>query len=136
MPGSEKCRVCQDVDLENLILTPSLVKDISQTHLKMVWHNALMDLQEARRIVFVGYSFPLADFEFRCILLKAITGHEDIVVRVVLYPPDDLCRTDQDKLKRDEVKERYANFFGQRDVDFKFMDAKDFMAEPSLAWEW
>ncbi|HEY2915235.1 MAG TPA: hypothetical protein VGK21_17855 [Candidatus Angelobacter sp.] len=136
MPETEECRFCKGVALENLIITPSLVKDIGQTHLKMVWHNALMDLQEAKRLVFVGYSFPQADFEFRYILLKAITSHDDLRIRVVLYPPDILCVTEQQKWQRDEVENRYTNFFGQRDIDFKFLDAQNFMLDPSLIWDW
>ncbi len=132
----KKCKFCQDIELENLIITPTLVKDLTQTHLKMVWHNALMDLQEAERIVFVGYSFPLADFEFRYILLKAITGRRDVLIRVLLYPPDTLCKSPEQKWVRKQVEERYINFFGYRDIDFKYMDVADFMKSSSIIWNW
>jgi hypothetical protein len=49
-------------------------KNLNNTHLKMVWQNAMIDLREANRIVFLGYSFPLADFEFRYLLLKSAFG--------------------------------------------------------------
>lgn len=132
---SRKCRFCKAVDLENLIVTPTLVKEISHTQLKNVWHNALIDLQETERIVFVGYSFPLADFEFRYVLLKAVTGNPDVKIRVVLYPPDHLCN-DERMWERNLTQERYGNFFGNRDIDFKYMDANDFMADPNLIWHW
>ena len=135
-PEFQKCRFCVDVKLENLIVTPTLVKDVGQTHLKMVWHNALIDLQESERIVFLGYSLPLADFEFRYVLLKAITGRDDIQVRVVLYPPDDGRQTPERLWQRKAEEERYTNFFGNRDIDFRYMDAVEFMAAPDSIWNW
>jgi hypothetical protein len=131
----QKCRFCKTVDLENLIITPTLVKEISHTQLKNIWHNALIDLQEAGRIVFVGYSFPLADFEFRYVLLKAITGNPSVSIRAVLYPPDNSCN-DEKRWERNLTEERYSNFFGYRDIDFKYLDANDFMADTSLIWNW
>jgi len=95
-----------------------------------------MDLQEAARIVFVGYSLPLADFEFRYTLLKAITGRHDVQIRVVLYPPDSPGISPKQRWKRDAEEQRFVNFVGQRDIDFKYMDAVDFMSDPALIWTW
>jgi hypothetical protein len=135
-PETENCRFCEEVELENIIITPTLVKDISQTHLKSVWHNALTDLQESGRIVFVGYSFPMADFEFRYILLKALAGRGDVSIRVVLYPPDELCKSDEERWERKRIEYRYTHFFGQRDVEFRYLDVRDFISNPQLIWEW
>ena len=95
-----------------------------------------MDLQEAERIVFLGYSLPMADFEFRYTLLRAITTNNDVAIRVVLYPPDGLIKSDKDQWIRDQTEERFQNFFGQRDMDFKYMDVIDFMADDDLIWSW
>ncbi|MGI5900613.1 MAG: hypothetical protein ACOX8S_11965 [Christensenellales bacterium] len=54
------------------MLIPLLLKGFKQLAHKNIWHNALMDLTEAAKIVFVGYSFPDADFEMRCLLKKAL----------------------------------------------------------------
>lgn len=135
-PHQYKCRHCSGVDLENLIITPTLVKELGQTHLKMVWHNIQMDLQEAERIVFLGYSLPMADFEFRYTLLRAITTNNDVAIRVILYPPDVLIKSDKEQWNRNQTEERFENFFGQRDVEFKYMDVLEFMDDDNLVWEW
>lgn len=135
-PYVKLCRYCTETLLESLIITPTLVKNINQTHLNMVWHNALLKLQQAKRIVFVGYSFPLADFEFRYMLLKAIIGNHNVIVRVLLYPPDDLIESEAQRIERSKVEARYRNFFGSRDIDFKYMSAEGFMTDPLMIWHW
>jgi NAD-dependent SIR2 family protein deacetylase len=132
----KKCSFCKDIALENLIITPTLVKDLNNTHLKMIWQNAFTILQESQRIVFIGYSFPTADFEFRYILLKSIIGRKDLSVRVVLYPPDDKGLNQEQKWKRNLEQERYEDFFGSGDIKFTYLDAKDFMNDPYLIWNW
>ncbi len=137
LPSSYKCRFCNDESLESLIITPTLLKDIGHTHLKMVWHNALMDLQEARRIVFVGYSFPLADFEFRYCLLKAMSVRSDVKIRVVLYPPSGTDVSPERLWKRNAEEQRFIKFFGiTADIQVDYMDAVTFMADPGLIWDW
>ena len=135
-PLQSKCSFCHgDVELENVIITPTLIKNLAQHQIKHIWHNAFLDLQDSSRIVFVGYSFPMADFEFRYTLLKAITGNSLLKIRVILYPPDP-C-TGEKLWARNEIEERYSRFFGNlRDVDFKYMDSSDFMLDPQLIWDW
>jgi hypothetical protein len=134
-PLNAKCRFCQGAELENVIVTPTLLKDLAQNQIKNIWHNAFLDLQACERIVFVGYSLPMADFEFRYTLLKAIIGNSLVKVRVVLFPPDPCAG---EKLwARNEIKDRYSRFFGlARDLDFKYMDSSDFMLDPDLIWNW
>jgi NAD-dependent SIR2 family protein deacetylase len=48
-----KCSCCPEVPLKRLMITPTFIKDLNNTHLKMIWHNALMDIQESERLVFV-----------------------------------------------------------------------------------
>ncbi len=129
------CRFCGGVELENVVITPTLMKDLAQNQLRNIWHNAFLDLQDCGRIVFVGYSFPMADFEFRYILLKSILGKQFLKIRVVLFPPDP-C--DGETLwRREEVQQRYSQFFGSnRDIDFKFLDSAQFMRDPNLLWDW
>ena len=143
-----KCTECEKTRLKRLIITPTLMKNLNNTHLKMIWHNTLIDLQEAKRIVFIGYSFPLADFEFRYILTKSIAGSKNVrekKIRVLLFPPDDykdknksFAKKNWNKLiwKRDSEKERYKNFFGKLNLKFKYMDALDFMKNPKFIWDW
>ena len=139
------CKECTGTKLRRLIITPTFMKDLNNTHLRMIWHNALMDLQQAKRIVFVGYSFPLADFEFRYILTKAIAGSKtslkDKKIRVILFPPDSQINTKTNvgkrlKWERDTQEKRYSDFFSQLSYEYKCMDALEFMQDPILIWDW
>lgn len=96
----------QKLLLEPLIITPTLLKELSNLHIKSIWQNAFIELQEARDIYFIGYSLPFADFEFKYILKKAI--HKDANINVVLSYKD----------KRD-TKRRYKEFLGN-DINFNF----------------
>jgi len=139
------CKECSRTKLKRLIITPTFMKDLNNTHLRMTWHNALMDLQQARRIIFVGYSLPLADFEFRYILTKAIAGSnmpmKNKKIRAILYPPDNLINLKtnigkRSKWERDSLEKRYSDFFSHLSYDYRCMDALDFMQDSDLIWEW
>jgi hypothetical protein len=136
MPLTRSCPDCEGTLLESVIITPTLVKDLRLTQLQSVWHRALLTLQRARRIVFVGYSLPLADFELRYLLLRSIIGHPRTSIRVVLYPPDALLRDERQRLQRDEIEHRYRTFFGARDLELAFLDAAAFMRDPVAIWDW
>ena len=60
---------------------------------------------EARRLVFVGYSLPQADFEFRQLISRMV--HKDATIDVYLW--------DQASTFLDE-KKRYEDFFSNHDV--------------------
>ena len=96
----KSCPECHRDALHSLIVTPTLIKDLNNTHLKMVWHNALLDLMEAEKVVFAGYSFPIADFELRYLLKRGISPTAKI--EVVLKENDE------------EIFGRYQQFFGRQ----------------------
>jgi len=96
------CPHCNLHTLKPIIITPTLLKDLNNTHLKMVWHNALLDLMEAKKVVFVGYSFPLADFELKYLLKKGISKNAEIEIV--------LSNSLDDKI----AYLRYKNFFGNQ----------------------
>ena len=77
---------------------------------------------EAHRLVFIGYSLPQADFEFRQLLSRMI--HRDAVVEVVLYegPSDD------DRRSYQAEEERYRRFFGDRQIIFHSRGVIDFVS--------
>lgn len=47
-------------------------KDLSNFQIKLVWQNAGVELMEAARLVFIGYSLPHADFEFRQLMSRMV----------------------------------------------------------------
>lgn len=72
--------------------------------MQLIWQNAGIELSEATKIVFLGYSLPYADFEIRQLLSRFV--RKNAKIEVVLYP---YCDTSEEEL-------RYKTFFGARDV--------------------
>jgi hypothetical protein len=103
------CMGCQiENSFKSALISPTLLKDLNNVHLKLIWHNTGIELMEAKKIIFVGYSFPLADYDFRYLLKKSIRTNADI--EIVLL--DD----EESKL----AFERYKLFFGSRiKVEYK-----------------
>lgn len=129
-----RCRYCTNSKLERLIITPTLLKDLNNTHMKMIWHNMMIDLQEAKRIVFIGYSFPMADYEFRYTILRAVRSTAKI--RVLLHPSDLKISRPEEKWIRDQTEERYRSLFCGYDIDFKYGDALEFSNNENNLWVW
>lgn len=83
VPGGDKerfyCPECKRISadkeraplLREVLVTPTMTKRLDMVHLKMIWYNALVELAEAERVVFVGYTAPPADFELRYLIAKA-----------------------------------------------------------------
>lgn len=97
------CPYCSNenskITLETMIITPTMLKELNNLHLKYIWQNAFIEFQEAKRIVFIGYSFPIADYELRYLFKRAIQNDAKIIVVL--------------KNSRKEVADRYKNFFGE-----------------------
>lgn len=107
-----KCRFCTvnentKYDLQPLIITPTLLKQLNNLHIKSTWSNAFIELQEADEIIFIGYSLPKADFELMYLLKKSLYYYDKI--KVVLAPCD----------KNSSTHKRYKNLFGDK-VEFFF----------------
>ena len=85
------------------LLMPTYIKDLGNVQIKLVWQNAGIELSEATRLVFAGYSFPIADFEFRELLARTVPHSTEIHV---------VTRHDTSP----EVEKRYRSFFGRRSV--------------------
>lgn len=85
------CSYCslnnKSYSLSPLIITPTLLKNFSCLQIKNVWNNAFIDLSEAKEVIFIGYSFPLADFEFRYLLKRSLNSYTKI--KVILIEKDD-----------------------------------------------
>ena len=106
------CRHCRknygmpdisSIKLQSNLLLPTYLKNLSNIQIKLVWQNAAIELSEAKRIVFIGYSLPSADFEIRQLLARMI--RPDAEIQVVLYPHSSSVEAEA---------ERYKNFFGSR----------------------
>ena len=105
----------------NLIM-PTFLKDFSNPQYKLIWQNAGVELAEASRIVFIGYSLPQADFEMRQLLSRMVRSDAKIEV---------VTRGEYGKPSTEEVVERYSVFFGNREPVF-FLDGTKHYIEDNL----
>lgn len=122
----EKC----NPTLRNLIITPTFLKSLDNLNIKNIWQNAFIDISEATKLVFIGYSFPDADFEMRCLLKKAIRKDAtiDVVLRQSNNPDAILKDYIEHEYSEEEAKSkiarmnlpssRYTAFFGEDKVRF------------------
>jgi hypothetical protein len=105
----QPCRHCGKQDnqsnLRGSLVMPTFLKDLSNFQVKLIWQNAGVELMEARRLVFVGYSLPHADFEFRQLLSRMV--HKRTQIDVFLW--------ERAATYRDEER-RYKEFFSRHRV--------------------
>jgi len=101
----------------NLIM-PTFLKDLSNPQYKIIWQNAGIELSEAKKIVFVGYSLPQADFEMRQLLSRMVDKKTEI--EVVDFENPDYPENYQNLIKN------FKQFFGREIKGYK-MGTKDFV---------
>lgn len=97
----------REIILEEMIITPTMLKEYQNHHLKLSWQQAFIELSQADIAIFIGYSFPLSDYELRYLFKKALS--KNVKLEVVLHKVDETNGT----------KGRYENFFGS-EVKFNF----------------
>jgi NAD-dependent SIR2 family protein deacetylase len=82
-----RCRHCDENfyktgahNLQANLIMPTFLKDLSNPQYKIIWQNAGIELSEAKKIVFIGYSLPQADFEMRQLLSRMVDSRTEIEV--------------------------------------------------------
>lgn len=107
-----ECRHCREHGclsrLRSTLIMPTFLKDLSNFQIKLVWQNASIELMEARKVVFIGYSLPDADFEFRQLLSRMV--HRDAEIEVVLWGDAETYPGE---------KSRFSRFFAGRKIAFE-----------------
>jgi NAD-dependent SIR2 family protein deacetylase len=96
------CRACaqDNVYLQPSIILPTFQKTLDTFHYRHIWNQAAIEISEASKLVFLGYSFPLADFDFRALITKHLPTNTEI--EVVLHASDEANGTGK----------RYVDYFG------------------------
>jgi NAD-dependent SIR2 family protein deacetylase len=118
--GRVICPICDDVKLQAAILLPTFQKDFEKYHIQSIWNQASVELSEATKLVFMGYSFPLADYDFRSLITKHV---DNVEVDVVLKTPNG---------REDEVGQRYRAYFDSK-IDNIYCDGVADYIENNLA---
>lgn len=104
------------IKLKSNLLLPTFIKDLSNIQIQLVWQNAGIELSEASKVVFIGYSLPQADFEIRQLLSRCIPNHAE--VEVVCYPKNSKGEVKSEEDQAQDIK-WYKTFFGKRIKDDK-----------------
>ena len=123
----ESCRHCDKnfpEEKDNHILAfnlimPTFLKDLSNPQYKIIWQNAGIEISEAEKIVFIGYSLPSADFDMRQLLSRMV--RKSAKIHVVDY-----CL---DESKWNEKEKHWRRFFGKRTISFEFKGAKKYVTD-------
>lgn len=121
----ERCYKCGQVaygdriQLKPEIITPTMLKSINSQLYNNLWQNAAYRLQNADKIIFCGYSLPIADFEFRYLLKQNIKSTAKI--DVVLYHNDDPSKFYGKNSVKDLLPEkRFKDLFLGNECDFYY----------------
>jgi hypothetical protein len=105
--------------------TPTMLKNLDDVNLRNIWKNAFVELTEAEKVVFIGYSFPQADYEFRCLLKRALNPRAQI--EVVLAPGDNpivygIIANEEIRNKIIDLlpSRRFDSFFGKDKIKYYY----------------
>jgi NAD-dependent SIR2 family protein deacetylase len=114
------CRICRinkigSAHLKASLLLPTFLKDMEAFHIKHVWNQMAIELAEADRLVFMGYSFPMADYHFRTAITRFTKT--DCKIDAVLW------KTDQSN----GVGERYNHFFGSNRTNIFYEGVNEYL---------
>lgn len=133
--GAKYCRHCtRNFGIEkhksnqlaiNLIM-PTFLKNLNNVQNKLIWQNAGIELSEASKIVFLGYSLPHADFEFKQLLSRMI--RPDAEIEAILIGLDDPDKYDpEDSARYQTAGYRFENFFSGRKLRMEYNGVVDYI---------
>lgn len=120
----ERCLRCgqevygEDVLLRPEIITPTLLKSIDGVIFSNLWQNAAYELQKADRVIFCGYSLPIADFEFRQLLKQNIK--KEAQIDVVLHRNDNPKNYLKQEVELLLPERRYRDLFANNKCSFYY----------------
>jgi hypothetical protein len=118
-----KCRIC-GCQMSARVGTFSYRKDYAIQQFQTIWHNAFDALRKSAIWLFVGYSMPEADFEFRQVLKSAELANRGRLQRQIqVVLKDDTQATD-----------RYRRFFGLNADSLDNKGFKDWFANSFHRW--
>jgi hypothetical protein len=104
--GKWRCVECQDVPLTTRIATFSYLKALDFPMFERSWLSAERFLRDADKWIFIGYSLPAADYEFKLLKRVQLSRPQQPEFVVITGGPDDVTEA---------VYRNYQGFFG-RDI--------------------
>ena len=100
-----RCLTCTAVPLTTRIATFSYLKALDFPMFERSWLSAERLLREAKKWIFIGYSLPAADYEFKHLLKRVQLSRPD--------SPDFVVITGGTKAVTEAVYRNYQGFFGR-----------------------
>lgn len=113
-------KILEDASIKlgiNLIM-PTFLKNLSNVQNKLIWQNTGIELAEASKVVFLGYSLPQADFEFKQLLSRMIRTNAEI--EVVLLEADNPKNGPGVPTNHQTAGYRYEVFFSGRQLKISY----------------
>jgi len=119
--SKEKCMICNkkkktySTNMFPEIITPTMTKSFSSQLYINLWNTAGKELRSSNKIVFIGYSLPIADYDFRYLLQRNTKTNAKI--DVVLAKNDDPKQYNEN-ISHFLPEKRYRNCFPKNDLNF------------------
>lgn len=120
---TEKCPACgqektlHGASMQPELITPTMMKSLSSQLYTNLWASAAKELRNASHVVFVGYSLPIADFEFRYMLQKNVPCSAKIDV---ILAPDSNPQLVPENLRDQLPAKRYLDIFPKNKISFYY----------------
>lgn len=120
----EYCTLCgtrtnaDKPSLQPEIITPTMIKSLSNRLYSNLWGTAASEIRSATHIMFLGYSLPIADFDFRYMLQRNVP--QTAVIDVILYKDANPEQTELECLKCLLPEKRYKDAFPKNEINFHY----------------
>ena len=101
------CDCSERLQLNAVLVPPSLVRDIRDPNLLQIWNSALEAIRTAHSLVLIGYSLPPEDLAIKSMIMRGMNG------RKANLPPLKVTVIQQGE----EAKQNYLNLFG-KSIDY------------------
>lgn len=111
LPGLDNCAKwhcmhCADVALTTRLATFSYLKALDFPMFERSWSAAERLLRQAKKWIFIGYSLPAADYEFKHLLKRVQLSRQE--------PPRFVVITGGPPKSTEQIYRNYQGFFGRR----------------------
>ena len=90
--------------------------------MKSVWRSAREELENAARIIFIGYSLPQTDNFVKYLLALGLTKNESLQEIIVIDPAASSTTDGEESSLRKRYRDFIATFFDTRNLTFWDVD--------------
>lgn len=120
--SAENDEIKYHIESVPFIIPPLLDKTILYKYpiLRIIWYRAFEKLVRAKKVFFIGYSFPETDIVSRYFFKESLRRIDQSNITVISI--------DKSYIDKENFKQRYNNALGKDLQNFVFMNAKDWIS--------